>query len=202
MEPLPEVSLPSRQIEPYRALIGDAPLDEFHDAVATFTGANRGRTIWQVNSTAAGGGVAEMLQSLLSYGADLHVCLRWLVIGGDAEFFRITKRIHNGLHTSMGDGGALATIEKQHYEEIAEENLARLLLSVHPDDPILLHDPQTAGMIPGLKKNGNPVVWRCHIGHADHDNEYVSRSWNFLHPYLEGADRYVFTKEEYVPDWM
>jgi trehalose synthase len=59
-----------------------------------------GRTIWNVNSTAAGGGVAEMLQVLVGYVQDLDIAIGWLVITGDAGFFAITKRLHNQIHGS------------------------------------------------------------------------------------------------------
>ena len=60
-----------------------------------------GRTIWNVNSTAAGGGVAEMLQVLVGYVQDLDIPIGWLVITGDAGFFAITKRLHNQIHGSL-----------------------------------------------------------------------------------------------------
>src|SRR6187551_1428756 len=65
------------------------------------------RVVWHVNATARGGGVAEMLQTLLAYGNAAGVENRWLVLDGDAEFFAITKRLHNNLHGEPGDGGAL-----------------------------------------------------------------------------------------------
>src|SRR6476469_10796159 len=63
------------------------------------------RVVWHVNSTAHGGGVAEMLQTLLAYGKGAGIENRWLVLDGDPEFFRITKRLHNLLHGSPGDRG-------------------------------------------------------------------------------------------------
>src|SRR5205823_11889366 len=75
-----------------------------------------GRILWNVNSTARGGGVAEMLASLLAYAAGAGIDARWLVIGGDPEFFRVTKRIHNLLHESEGDGGPLGDEERRIYE--------------------------------------------------------------------------------------
>src|SRR4051812_24782006 len=66
-----------------------------------------GRTVWNVNATATGGGVAEMLQALIAYARGAGVDTRWLTLDGTPEFFRITKRIHNLLHGSAGDGGAL-----------------------------------------------------------------------------------------------
>ena len=75
-----------------------------------------GRVVWHVNSTARGGGVAEMLQSLLAYARGAGVDVRWLTIDGDPDFFRITKRIHNHLHGSAGDGGPLGPAERKVYD--------------------------------------------------------------------------------------
>src|SRR4030088_2028980 len=66
-----------------------------------------GRVVWNVNSTARGGGVVELLQSLLAYARGAGVDARWLVIEGSPEFFIVTKRIHNRLHGSLGDRGPL-----------------------------------------------------------------------------------------------
>jgi trehalose synthase len=66
-----------------------------------------GRIVWNVNATATGGGVAEMLQALLAYGRGAGVDTRWLVLDGTPEFFRLTKRVHNLLHGTSGDGGPL-----------------------------------------------------------------------------------------------
>ena len=78
-----------------------------------------GRTVLNLNSTATGGGVAEMLQTLLAYGRGAGLDIRWLVIQGDPAFFEITKRIHNGLYGSPGDGGELGEAERAHYERHA-----------------------------------------------------------------------------------
>ncbi|HSR26585.1 MAG TPA: glycosyl transferase family 1, partial [Candidatus Eisenbacteria bacterium] len=66
-----------------------------------------GRTIWNVNSTSTGGGVAEMLRSLVAYIKGAGVTSRWLVVPGDPAFFQVTKRIHNHLHGDAGDRGPL-----------------------------------------------------------------------------------------------
>src|SRR3954470_5024316 len=76
-----------------------------------------GRIVWNVNATATGGGVAEMLQALLAYGRGAGVNTRWLVLDGTPEFFKLTKRIHNLLHGSTGDGGPLGDEEKALYEK-------------------------------------------------------------------------------------
>src|SRR5262245_9655297 len=69
------------------------------------------RVVWNINSTAQGGGVAEMLQTLLAYGRGAGVDTRWLVLDGDEQFFAITKRLHNVLHGDPGDGGPLGAAE-------------------------------------------------------------------------------------------
>ncbi|HET7691262.1 MAG TPA: hypothetical protein VFK41_12825, partial [Nocardioidaceae bacterium] len=81
------------------------------------------RTMWHVNSTATGGGVAEMLQALLAYALGAGVDTRWEVLEGTPDFFRITKRLHNRLHGDVGDGGELGPDERALYEEVLAENL-------------------------------------------------------------------------------
>ena len=85
-----------------------------------------GRTIWNVNSTAAGGGVAEMLQVLVGYVQDLDIPIGWLVITGDARFFAITKRLHNQIHGSPS-GPPLGVAEAGHYAQTLAANAVELL---------------------------------------------------------------------------
>ena len=119
-------------------------LDDAKEAQEVFAG----RTVWNVNSTATGGGVAEMLQSLVPYARSAGVDSRWTVIQGDSEFFRITKRIHNQLHGSPGDGGTLDAAARTHYEAVLAVNGRRLAQRVAARDVVILHDPQTAGLVP------------------------------------------------------
>ena len=157
------------------------------------------RTIWHVNATAHGGGVAEMLQTLLAYGRGAQVENRWLVLDGEPEFFAITKRLHNLLHGVRGDGGPLGENERACYERVIGTNVAEMLALIDSRDIVLLHDPQTAGMIDGLRATGVRVVWRCHVG-RDTPNDETDKAWAFLRPYVERADAFVFSREEYVPD--
>src|SRR4051794_35314477 len=127
----------------------------------------RGRIVWNVNATATGGGVAEMLQTMLAYGRGAGVDTRWLVLEGDREFFATTKRLHNFLHGSAGDGGELGPSEHAHYAEVLRANLASMLDVVRAGDLVMLHDPQTAGLVDGLRAAGVRVAWRCHVGRDD-----------------------------------
>ena len=158
-----------------------------------------GRVIWNVNSTAAGGGVAEMLRSLIAYSRGTGVDARWVVIGGGAEFFKVTKRIHNMLHGSEGDGVGLGSDDETTYRETTAANARELLRLVRPDDFVLLHDPQTAGLVTPLREAGAKVVWRCHVG-VDLANEIARAAWRFLLPYVREADAYVFSRDAFVWD--
>jgi trehalose synthase len=183
--------------ERFRDVLSPEGLAQFQRTIARGTELLDSRTFWNVNSTARGGGVAEMLRSLIGYarGADLDA--RWVTIGGDADFFRITKRLHNRLHGFAGDGGPLGDAEHAAYERCASESAAELADRVRPQDVVLLHDPQTAGMIPRLLQTGVPVIWRAHIG-LDLPNDLAREAWRFLIAYVELADAYVFSRPAYT----
>jgi trehalose synthase len=80
-------------------------------------------------------------------------------------------------------------------------NSREILRVVRPNDVVVLHDPQTAGLVDGLKRRGAVVVWRCHVG-CEHVNKSVHDVWRFLQPHLERADAYVFSRPGYVPEWL
>lgn len=156
-----------------------------------------GRVVWNVNSTARGGGVAEMLQSLLAYVRAMGIDTRWMVIDGNPDFFRVTKRIHNHLHGAAGDGGDLADEEARIYAEATKGNAEEFGDLVQPGDIVLIHDPQPAGLIKVAKDKGATVIWRCHVG-LDMPNELARKAWNFLIPHVSHADAYVFSREAYA----
>ncbi len=156
-----------------------------------------GRVIWNVNSTARGGGVAEMLRPLLAYCRGAGVDARWVVVDGNPDFFRVTKRIHNNLHGAEGDGGDLGEREREIYEHALRDNAAELAQLVRPHDIVVLHDPQTAGLIPAVRNRGARVIWRCHVG-LDKPTELSRRAWRFLIPYVEQADDYIFSRLEFA----
>lgn len=191
-------ALDPERLEP---LIGRERMARF-DSVAAATREQFGsRAVISINSTAVGGGVAEMLQTLLAYVRGVGIDARWLVIEGDAAFFDITKRVHNGLYGGPGDGGPLGDAERAHYEAILRENAEEIEALVHPGDVVLLHDPQTAGLADALIHRGARVVWRCHVGRDD-TNEWTDRAWGFLRPYLENVPAFVFSRAQFIRDWM
>ncbi len=160
-----------------------------------------GHVVWNVNATASGGGVAEMLQTLLAYASGLGVDTRWNVLDGDAEFFAITKRIHNLLHGSPGDGGDLGPAEHAHYVDVLRRNSDDFIHQLSPGDVVLLHDPQTIGMAARLKEAGVAVVFRSHIG-KDEPDEFTAKAWEFLRPYIEPVDMVVVSRPSYAPPFL
>ena len=182
-------------------LIGRERLARLEAAADLSRARLNGRTVWNVNSTATGGGVAEMLRVLVGYILGAGVDARWIVIEGNPAFYAITKRIHNRLHGMSGDGGSLGPAETSQYESVSAANGAALLERVRPGDIVLLHDPQTAGMAPILAGADVKVIWRCHIG-ADHPNTSTQEAWTFLRPHLSSCDAFVFSRRSYAPTWV
>ena len=197
VEPVQVARRPVAQLEP---VIGGERLARLLEAADRFRHQLSGRTVWNVSSTAVGGGVAEMLQVLLGYALDLDVTSRWMVITGDAEFFVITKRLHNQIHGNPA-GGPLTAADAGHYARMLAANAAELLDYIKPGDLVLLHDPQTAGLTESLARAGALVAWRCHIG-VDWQNEATRAAWSFLRPHLASARGFVFSRREYVPSWI
>jgi trehalose synthase len=191
------VRRPVAQLEP---VIGRERHGRLVQAAEQFRQQLAGRTVWNISSTAVGGGVAEMLQVLLGYIEDFGIRSRWMVITGDAEFFVLTKRLHNQIH-GQSAGGPLTRADGEHYERMLAANAAELVELIRPGDLVLLHDPQTAGLAAALAQAGALVAWRCHIG-VDWDNDATETAWSFLRPHLAPVRGFVFSRSEYVPSWI
>jgi trehalose synthase len=194
------VEVPRRPVSLLEPVIGASRYQTLGRAANLVRDMLAGRTVWNVNSTATGGGVAEMLQVLVGYVQDLDIRVGWLVITGDAGFFAITKRLHNQIHGHLA-GGLLGVAEADHYAQMLAANAVELLARVRPGDVVLLHDPQTAGLAAPLAQAGARVVWRCHIG-VDWEDEVTRAGWEFLRPHLAAAQAYVFSRQQYVPSWI
>ncbi len=175
-----------------------AAADRLADAARSAARGLDGRVVWNISSTAAGGGVAEMLRPLVAYGRGAGVDVRWVVIDGDPDFFTITKRLHHGLHGRPGSPGDLGADERAHVAAVTATNHSELRAVMRPGDIAICHDPQTAWLVPLLVDDGLRVVWRCHIG-THVDNEWTRRAWQFIAA-VEGAHRLVFSRDQYVPD--
>jgi trehalose synthase len=200
------VSLEDVEVTPLRPerfsdVLSSDGLAQFEHAIARGRDLLDARTFWNVNSTARGGGVAEMLRPLIGYVRGAGLDARWVVIPGDPEFFALTKRLHNRLHGYAGDGGPLGDAERAVYERRCAANAELLAPRIGADDVVLLHDPQTAGMIPRLREAGAPIIWRAHIG-LDVPNDLAREAWRFLLPYVTDADAYVFSRPSFAWDGL
>ncbi len=198
MAGLVQVEVAPEPLERFRDLLGE-DFAEVEAGAAQARDLFAGRVIWQINSTARGGGVAEMLRSHLAYVRAVGLDVRWVLAGGGEDFFAVTKRIHNNLHGSSGDGGDLGEAERAAYEDGLRSTVAELVKVVRPGDIAFLHDPQTLGLIEPMREVGAEVLWRCHVG-VDQPTEIVKRTWRFLHPYASRAHACIFSREHYVWD--
>jgi trehalose synthase len=190
------VQIPAHPLERFEPLVGER-YAEIEAAARAGREFFHGRALWHFSSTLRGGGVAEMLHSLLPYVRGAGIDTRWVVLRERADFFGLTKRIHNNLHGVPGDGGPLAEGEHALYEQSLAASGRYLSGLVRPGDVVFLHDPQTAGLAGQANAAGAAVVWRCHIG-IDEPNAVAVRAQDFLRRYLQVADALVFSRPQYI----
>ena len=169
-------------LDAYAPFVGHATIDE----VRLLGERLRGRTVQNINSTAVGGGVAEILNRLLPLLREVGVDARWDVIRGGDAFYAVTKTIHNALH---GQPTALTDDDIAVFRETTEQNLASLALC---DDIVFVHDPQPAGLIE-RRAPGSRWIWRCHIDMS----APFPPVWEFLRPWVERYDAAVFSAPQF-----
>jgi len=161
----------------------------------------KGRKVWMVNSTAQGGGVAEMLPMVVSILCELGVDTEWVVMGTERQpFFPLTKRLHNLIH-GHGEPG-ISNEERELYDTVSAENAALMKELVKPEDILVVHDPQPMGMgalVAG--ELGLRSIWRCHIG-LDVHTPATRSAWSFLRPYAIKYGHAIFSTAEYIPDYL
>ncbi|WP_256392670.1 glycosyltransferase [Natronoarchaeum rubrum] len=179
-------SLSDRSVEAYADAIGAEQLDRLRSRAEAL---GDGR-ILHVNSTATGGGVAELLRSIVPLCNDLGVDTDWLVLDADDEFFAVTKSIHNGL---QGDDAPLTDAMKATYRSVTERNAAEVDGEY---DLVVLHDPQPLGMLDGVRERlpDAPIVWRCHIDLTDPSPDHLA----FVAEYASRVDRAIVSRSDYA----
>ena len=187
VEQLQNVRVGSKSIDSYASIIGLEEIERLRSLAADLKGAR----VLHINSTAYGGGVAEILRSHIALLRSLGVDADWMLIRGNDPFFNVTKGFHNAL---QGGNYHLTAKGKEVYLANNLRN-ARSLDDAY--DFIIVHDPQPAAIRVLHEGSNARWVWRCHI-----DTSYPDRKvWNFLKPYIETYDAMVFTMEQYVsPD--
>jgi trehalose synthase len=174
---------------------------ELREVAAEVVPSLDGRSVWMVNSTSQGGGVAEMLPTIVALLRELGIPTEWAVIESEnADFFRLTKTLHNLIH---GEGNpSLPGSSRELYEGENRRNADLLSSRMRPGDILIVHDPQPMPLAGIVKENLDIIaVWRCHIG-LDEENEATRAAWDFLEPYGGAYDRAVFSTPEYVTDFL
>lgn len=195
-----EVDVAPVVIEPYEQVFGPERSAELHAAAGRLADLLAGRTIWNINSTAAGGGVAELLFSLVPLARSLGLDVRWLVIDGDPAFFAITKRLGALIYGSAGDGRPIGPEELAHYRRVTDGNAARLPEWIRPGDIVVVHDVQPAGLVQQVKELGATAIWQSHTG-SDQPNDHTRSGWTFVRRFVEKADATVFLTAPHAQDW-
>lgn len=157
-----------------------------------------GRRVWMVNSTARGGGVAELMGPLVLMLRELGVEANWLVMEASSEaFFRLTKRLHNLIH-GQGDP-ELGRAERELYDRVSRETADEIQPHLRPGDVLVVHDPQPMGAGALLRERLDiAAIWRCHIG-LGLDTPQTRAGWSFLDASAPPYDRAIFTAPEYIP---
>ncbi len=182
---LQNVDVGERSLASYEGIVPSEILNHLRELAEDL----RGVRILHINATSYGGGVSELLRSLVPLVNNLGLISDWKIIRGDNDFFDVTKKIHNGL---QGADLELTAEDKQHYEEINRENAMAL---TEEYDVVFIHDPQPAAILP-LRGNGHSRwVWRCHID-TGQPNQAV---WEYMRTFLGDYDAAIFTMAEFVP---
>lgn len=182
---LQQVELGRKALDDYRPIVGDEVIVEIEELAASLKGAR----VVHVNATAFGGGVAEMLVTLVPLMRDVGLDAGWQVIEGEDEFFNVTKACHNGL---QGMDIPLTEEMKGVWRRYNEMNAARFEGEY---DFVVVHDPQPAGMLHYHgHEGGKHWAWRCHID-SSHPNPVY---WDFFAPYISEYEAGIFTMEQYV----
>jgi len=169
------------KLEDYIPIVGQAVIDDLRIVADKL----KGKVIQNINSTAVGGGVAEILNRMVPLLIQMGVDARWDVIKGGNEFFTVTKKFHNALHgrkeeITNNDFEIFVDYGRQHIEQM---NIYGDIVFVHDPQPIILVE----------KKTSNKWVWRCHVDVSNPDLAV----WNFLKSYINKYDAAVFSSPSF-----
>jgi trehalose synthase len=180
----PPAPAPSPRLDHYRDIIGQAQVDALRFLARDL----KGKSVKMVNSTAVGGGVAEMLNRLVPLLSELEVPTHWDVITGGNDFFEVTKAFHNALH---GSSYELTKAAQEIFLTYNEQNRERLQFE---EEMVVIHDPQPVGLIRSRDKASASWVWRCHIDLSNPE----ARVWEFLQPFVEQYDAAIFSSQSFA----
>jgi trehalose synthase len=177
------LSLARIPLDEYAELLGEGEIDELRALAKPLSG----RSIEMINSTAVGGGVAEILTRLVPLAEELDLKIKWDVMTGGQDFFDVTKAFHNALH------GAPYHASPRDFEIFLAYNKRNCATLPLDSEFVVIHDPQPAGLIDARPPGANHWVWRCHID-LSHPNRTV---WDFLDKFVSRYDGAMFSSPEF-----
>jgi trehalose synthase len=177
------VELPKKSLQDYAPIVGEGILREIRVLASHL----RGARVHHINSTAEGGGVAELLAMLVPLMRDVGLDATWDVIRGSEAFFEVTKVLHNNLH---GDHHPVTDEMRKIFRDTTRENVG---LVRGDADFVCIHDPQPVGLVLE-RQQGARWVWRCHIDLAEAD----SATWSLIRQFVERFDGGIFHLPDYA----
>lgn len=172
------------RLERYEKIVGKNTIDELR----MLAGYLKGKTIQHINSTAMGGGVAEILSKITPLMQELDINVQWDVIKGSPEFFDVTKSIHNALH---GKEAVITDKMWDIFNDISSQNIREMNLY---GDIMFIHDPQPIALIKRKKEMKNSKwIWRCHVDVSKPEKNV----WSFLEGFFNKYDAAVFSSAHF-----
>ena len=171
-------------VKDYEPVVGKSYIEELRMLASRLSG----KTVLNINSTLVGGGVAEILSRVVPLLNQLGVDVRWQIISGDPQFFKVTKRLHNALH---GKAESISDDDFSLFLETTEQNLSQIDLS---GDILFIHDPQPVALIAKKSDIGKKWIWRCHIDISHPD----SRVWEFVKQFVVNYDAAVLSSPNFA----
>ncbi len=183
---LQEVRIIPKSIDDYISVVGQERINSLKKLAEPL----KGKKVLNLNATAYGGGVAELLKTQVALMQDLGLNVDWYVLTAQPEFYEVTKKFHN---TLQGQPGSLSDDEKSIYLEGVKINAKSLIESY---DYVMVHDPQPLAMLDYMPSHSGKWIWRCHIDTSNPNTEV----WDFLYPYMKNYDAVVFTLDEFVKE--
>lgn len=181
------IDVGAQRLEAYSGIADDATMDDLRRLGREL----RGARLLQVNATPYGGGVSELLRSVVPLERDLGIQADWAVISAEPDFYAFTKRLHNGL---QGAPFSVSEHDRELYLHYNREAAERIRDAY---DFVIVHDPQPAAMRASARDSAR-WIWRAHIDMSHYD----SAAWEFLRPFVLPYDRHIFTMPEFVPDGL
>ncbi|MDQ3724904.1 MAG: glycosyltransferase [Actinomycetota bacterium] len=185
---LQEVALGHKTLTDYTHIVGKDLTEQIRELSEPL----KGKRVLHVSATAFGGGVSEILYTLVPLMRDVGLDAHWHVIFGKEEFYNATKLLHNSLQ------GAEETLSDEQWEIFDEINQINAEGLQGEWDAVIVHDPQPIGLLRGARAKGDKWIWRCHIDLSTPNPAPIAR----LLPMIEEYDASVWHLEDYVPDGM